>query len=75
MKRVEANRDEDDKKGCPIAVGCEIFSSELMAPFLVMHGKPDGYLSRRYDQWDGPATVKFQCKHWMDSPTVMLYLD
>ncbi len=77
VKRVgcrPSNRGEDEKKGCTIAVTCEMFSGQLMAPFMIMDGVPTGYLSRRYNEWDGPATIKFQAKHWMDKPTCKLYL-
>jgi hypothetical protein len=75
VKRVGSNRGEDEKKGCTIAVGCEMFESVIMAPFLIMDGTPTGYLSRRYNEWEGPATIKFQAKHWMDNPTAMIYLN
>ena len=32
---------------------------------MIMDGVPTGYLSRRYNEWDGPATIKFQAKHWI----------
>ena len=69
------NRGENDKKGCTLVAGCEMFSGKLMAPYLIMDGVPNGYLSRRYTDWDGPATIKFQTKHWMDNPTCKNYLD
>ncbi len=74
-KRIGSNRAEDAKKGCTIAVSCELMQSQLLAPFVIMDGKSDGYLARRYENWDGPAAIKFQSKHWMDTPTAIQYLD
>ena len=74
-KRVGANRKEDEKKGCTVVVSCEMFDSKILPPFVVMDGKPDGYLSRRYADWEGEAVVKFQAKHWMDNATALTYLD
>jgi DDE superfamily endonuclease len=74
-KRVGANRKEDAKKGCTVAVSCEMYSSELLAPFVVMDGTTDGYLARRYAHWCGNAEVKFQARHWMDGPVAITYLD
>jgi hypothetical protein len=74
-KRVGANRKEDEKKGCTVVVSCEMFESKIMAPFVVMDGKPASYLSRRYKEWDGDAVVNFQVKHWMDNSTALVYLN
>jgi hypothetical protein len=59
-KRVGANRKEDEKKGCTIAVSCEMFESQVMAPFVVMDGKPHGYLSKKYNEWDGASSIHFK---------------
>ena len=74
-KRVGTNRAEDAKKGCTIGVSCELFESEVLAPFVIMDGTNDGYLARRYSNWDGPAAVTFQAKHWMDNIKAIQYLD
>ena len=73
--RVGSNRSEDGKKGCTVMVACEMFTSQLMAPYLVMTGKRDGTLSRRFANWDGPSHVTFHPKHWMDKPGCIKYLD
>ncbi|OQR81036.1 hypothetical protein ACHHYP_16833 [Achlya hypogyna] len=72
---VNSNRKEDEKRGCTLAVSCEMFASQLLAPFIVMDGKPHGYLAKRYLNWDGYASVHFQEKHWMDSHTAKKYLE
>jgi hypothetical protein len=74
-KRIGSNRSEDSKKGCTVAVGCEMFESKLLAPFVIMDGTTDGYLARRYCDWGGAAVVKFQNKHWMDKSIATSYLD
>ncbi|OQR85418.1 hypothetical protein ACHHYP_11851 [Achlya hypogyna] len=74
-KRVGTNRKEDEKNGCTVAVSCEMFTSSMLPPFIVMDGKRDGYLAKRYEDWDGQAKVAFQQKHWMDQATAMDYLD
>ena len=58
-KRVGSNRGEDAKKGCTVAVACEMFESRLLAPFIIMDGTLDGYLARRYANWQGMSVVKF----------------
>jgi hypothetical protein len=51
-----------------------MFTSSCLAPFVVMTGEPERYLSRRYANWDGCSTVHFQKKHWMDKSTAIIYL-
>jgi hypothetical protein len=72
---VGSNRAEDSKKGCTIAVSCEMFESQLLAPFVIMDGASNGYLARRYASWEGPESVNFQAKHWMDTPSAIEYLN
>ena len=74
-KRVGSNRSEDDKKGCTVMVACEMFQSQIIAPMVIMTGKPSGRLSRQFDFWDGPSKVTFHPKHWMDKPGCCLYLE
>lgn len=74
-KRVGSNRKEDSKKGCTVVVACEMFASQVIAPFVIMDGKPDGYLARRYSSWEGPSSVHFQENHWMDKNHAIMYLD
>jgi hypothetical protein len=75
------SRGEDEKKGCTLAVTCEMFSSRQSTrrtPSRRTYGSISDYgwrsygtgcLSRRYNEWNGPATIKFQAKNWMDNPT------
>jgi len=77
-KRVGSNRASDSKKGCTLMVSCEYFSSKVLPPFIVMTGKHDGTLSRRFSSWieeGGDAKIAFQKSHWMDVRTAKVYLD
>ena len=59
VKRVEANRKEDEKKSYIVMVSAEMFISQALPLFVIMTGKPDGYLARRYDDWNRVSTVCF----------------
>jgi hypothetical protein len=62
---VGSNRSEDSKKGCTVMVACEMFQSQIIAPMVIMTGTPDGTLSRRVANWNGPSKVTFHPKHWI----------
>ena len=74
VKRVGSDRAEDAKKGCTVMVACEMFQSQLIAPMVIMTGKAEGTLSRRFNSWDGPSKVTFHPKHWMDKKGCCTYL-
>ena len=74
-RRVGSNRSEDSKKGCSVMVACEMFQSQIIAPLIIMTGKPTGTLSRRYDCWDGPSKITFHPKHWMTKEGCCIYLE
>ena len=74
-KRIGSNRGEDAKQGCIVAITCEMFESQVLAPFVIMDGTTNGYLARRYASWCGVATVKFQQQHWMDKVMATEYLN
>lgn len=66
IKRVGSNRKEDEKQGCTVMLGCEMFTSKMIAPFVVMTGTRSGTLSRKFSNWEGASKVTFHPKHWMD---------
>jgi hypothetical protein len=77
-KRVGSNIASDAKKGCTYMASCEMFSSQVFPPFIVMTGTHSGTLARKFATWrdeGGDAAVCFQPSHWMDMPTAMKYLD
>jgi hypothetical protein len=77
-KRVGSNVASDAKKACTLMVSCEMFSSMVLPPFIVMTGMHEGTLARRYTSWrddGGEARVCFQPSHWMDIPTAKKYID
>ena len=52
--------------------------SKVLPPFIVMSGKHDGTLHRRFSSWieeGGDAKIAFQKSHWMDVRTAKVYLD
>ena len=63
------------KKGCTVMLLAELFSSQVLAPFIVMTGKRNATLQKKYNNWDGPSCIRFQESHWMDKPTAIDYLD
>lgn len=65
VNRIGSNRAEDGKKGCTVMVACEMFQPQIIAPMIIMIGKPDGTLSRQFADWNGPSKVTFHSKHWI----------
>ena len=77
-RRVGSNLASDSKKGCTVMVACEMHSSQLLPPFIVMTGTHNGTLARRFASWrdnGGDASVHFQPSHWMDIPTAKKFID
>jgi transposase len=52
-----------------------MFQSQIIAPMVIMTGKPEGTLSRRFSSWAGPSKVTFHPKHWMDKKGCCTYLE
>jgi hypothetical protein len=74
-KRIGSNRSEDDKKGCTCVVTVEMFSNQVLAPFVVMTGTVNGSLATKYAQWDGASCVNFNPTHWMNKEMAKRYID
>lgn len=66
VKRFGSNRSEDEKKGCTVMVGCEMFTSQLIAPMVIMTGTPTGTLSRKFSDWDGCSKVRLSIHLQLD---------
>lgn len=72
------NAAAESKKGCTVVLSCELFSSMLLPPFIIMSGARNGTLARTYDAWienGGNSEICFQPSHWMDVRGAKKYLD
>ena len=78
-KRIGSNRNPSNEKlGCTVMMGMEMFSSRMAPPFIIFNGaplsNPRAILGKQWLDYDGYATVRFQAKHWMDTEAAIEYL-
>jgi hypothetical protein len=69
----------DDKDGCTCGISAELYSNEVLPPFLIMKATKDGHL---YKHWKDHHTtgiahafVRFQPSHWCDADMWIQYLE
>ena len=69
----------DDKDGCTCGISAELYSNEVLPPFLIMKATKDGNL---YKHWKDHHTtgivhafICFQLSHWCDADMWIQYLE
>ena len=78
-KRIGSNKNpSNDKAGCTVMMGMEMFSSSMVPPFLIFNGEPlsnpRAILAKMWLNYTGYSTVRFQPNHWMDTEAAIEYL-
>ncbi|KAF1322338.1 hypothetical protein FI667_g11358, partial [Globisporangium splendens] len=77
---------DDTKKGCTVMLSCELFSSMLLPPFIIMpsavsasaEGNDVDPLMKKYEAWitnGGHSEICFQSAHWTNVRSAKMYLD
>ena len=67
-KRIGSNKNpSNDKAGCTVMMGMEMFSSSMVPPFLIFNGEPlsnpRAILAKMWLNYTGYSTVRFQPNH------------
>jgi len=65
-KRVGSTNTTQDKKGLTGMLCMEMYTSQILDPFIVLDGTYEGTLSKQWANYAGSASVHFQKNHWMD---------
>ena len=73
-KRVGSTNATEDKKGLTGMLCMELFSSQILDPFVVLDDTYEGTLSKQWSNYSGRAKVNFQKNHWMDKVPAKKFL-
>ena len=74
-KRVGSTIKTDEKKGCTLMGGMEMFTSSCLPGFIVLTGTYQGRLGKSWAEYQGESFVAFQPKHWFDKNIMKDWLD
>ncbi|CAK4693338.1 hypothetical protein LEN26_018597 [Aphanomyces euteiches] len=64
---------EDEKKGITLVVGCELYASRLLPPFIINTGEFGAKLMQEWRSYK-KSVVLFNSTHWMTQYILILFL-